>query len=93
MSKASDNLRDHQQQLDMDGVMVGVSRQAVEEVLAELAKLREALEYISNPIVAMQKEAEDKGYRINGAMVVSIANDANHLKDIARKALLESSDE
>lgn len=49
---AADVLHDHQQQLDMDGVMVGVSRQAVDEVLAELATLRaenelmrEALEY------------------------------------------------
>lgn len=31
---ALDQLRNHQKQLDMDGVMVGVSRQALEEVLA-----------------------------------------------------------
>ncbi len=37
---AVDVLRDHQQQLDMDGVMVGVSRQAIDEVLTELATLR-----------------------------------------------------
>lgn len=43
MSKATDHLRDHQQQLDEDGVMVGVSRQAVVETLAEIEQLREAL--------------------------------------------------
>ena len=32
---AVDVLRDHQQQLDMDGVMVGVSRQAIDEVLID----------------------------------------------------------
>lgn len=43
MSKVTDNLRDHQRQLDEDGVMVGVSRQAVVETLAEIEQLREAL--------------------------------------------------
>lgn len=43
MSKATDNLRDHQQQLDEYGVMVGVSRQAIEEVLAEHAVMLAAL--------------------------------------------------
>lgn len=32
-------LRDHQQQLDQDGVVVGVSRQALDEVLAAFALL------------------------------------------------------
>lgn len=31
------NLREHQQQLDIDGIFVGVSRQALEEVLAFVA--------------------------------------------------------
>ena len=43
MSEASENLRYHQKQLDEDGVMVGVSRQAVEETLLELMQLREAV--------------------------------------------------
>jgi len=34
---AIDQLRNHQTQLDMDGVMVGVSRQAIDEVLTYLA--------------------------------------------------------
>lgn len=36
-------LRDGQEQLDQDGVMVGVSRQAVDEVLAYLANLERSL--------------------------------------------------
>jgi|SRR5580704_5704731 hypothetical protein len=35
-------LRDHQQQLDADGVMVGVSREAIDVVLSALARAREA---------------------------------------------------
>ena len=44
MTAAEQNLRACQKQLDMDGVMVGVSRQALEETLAELdaSRAREA---------------------------------------------------
>lgn len=40
---AVDVLRDHQHQLDADGVMVGVSRQAIDEVLAERETLLTAV--------------------------------------------------
>ena len=45
MSEAEENLRKHQNQLDPEGIMIGVSRQALTEVLSELseAKAREAL--------------------------------------------------
>jgi len=50
MREAIEQLTNHQQQLDQDGIMVGVSRQAVDEVLAslaardaEIARLREAV--------------------------------------------------
>lgn len=46
MTEAEKNLRENQKQLDADGVMVGVSRQAVHEVLAETARLRAAIEAI-----------------------------------------------
>lgn len=48
MTPAEQNLRDHQTQLDMDGVMVGVSRQAIDEVLAEIERLRHTLHEIVN---------------------------------------------
>lgn len=43
MSAATDNLRNYQQQLDMDGVIVGVSRQAVHETLEQYAEMLAAL--------------------------------------------------
>ena len=39
MIDAEKQLREHQTQLDVDGVMVGVSRQALDEVLARIAEL------------------------------------------------------
>lgn len=54
MTPAEQNLRDHQTQLDMDGVMVGVSRQAIDEVLAEIERLRAAL-----AIIAGEKPSPD----------------------------------
>lgn len=42
-SAAARNLRSRQRQLDMDGCEVGVSRQALEEVLTEYAGLLESL--------------------------------------------------
>lgn len=37
---ALENLKAHQRQLDADGVEVGVSRQALDEVIAEVGRLR-----------------------------------------------------
>jgi len=44
MSEAINQLKNHQQQLDADGVMVGVSRQALEEVLERIAALEKVAE-------------------------------------------------
>lgn len=43
-TEAEANLRECQQQLDFDGVMVGVSRQALNEVLDEITRLRKEVE-------------------------------------------------
>jgi hypothetical protein len=43
MIEAENQLLNHQRQLDADGCMVGVSRQAIDEVLAEIERLRAAL--------------------------------------------------
>lgn len=43
LTDAERSLREHQIQIDEDGIMCGVSRQALHEVLAELAALREKL--------------------------------------------------
>lgn len=42
-AKALEVLRDNQQQLDQDGIMVGVSRQAINETLTYIADLRTQL--------------------------------------------------
>lgn len=47
MSAASDNLRNNQKQLDADGCMVGVSRQAVGETLVEYDAMLGALKIIA----------------------------------------------
>ena len=44
MSMASHNLRTNQEQCDMDGCYVKVSRQAVEEVLEQYDGMRKALD-------------------------------------------------
>ena len=44
MSEASKQLQTHQEQLDADGCMVGVSRQAVEEVIDEWKEARDWLD-------------------------------------------------
>jgi len=61
MSAASKNLKAHQRQLDMDGCEVGVSRQAVEETLAEyadiLAALKAACGYLMNAKIDLETGA------------------------------------
>lgn len=42
-TEAAYQLENHQKQIDADGTMVGVSRQALDEVLVELKKLRKAV--------------------------------------------------
>jgi hypothetical protein len=48
MSEAEKNLRDSQRQLDMDGCMVGVSRQALDETLDEFTRLRDEVSTLQN---------------------------------------------
>jgi hypothetical protein len=43
MSNSSEHLANNQKQLDADGTMVGVSRQALDETLIELAQQAEQL--------------------------------------------------
>lgn len=69
MSAASQNLRDHQEQADMDGCMVKVSRQAVEETLAQHEAMLGALLLLTgNPHINLGdciyqvREREGKGW-------------------------------
>lgn len=86
MSAAIEQLTNHQQQLDQDGIMVGVSRQAVDEVLAalaardaEIAWLREALAFYAKD----HKRPNEGPWGVN----------SRDFGDIARAALKASHDD
>jgi len=89
MSEAEKQLREHQQQLDADGVMVGVSRQALVEFMAENKALREELqaevarldEIVCNDLTIITRlEAENKD--LDAALVQSVINDAQRLRQL-----------
>lgn len=46
MNDAIKNLKEHQQQIDADGCMVGVSRQALDETLTLVEEMAGALNFI-----------------------------------------------
>lgn len=50
MSAATENMRNNQEQADRDGIMVKVSRQAVDETLAEYDAMLDALKIAENVI-------------------------------------------
>lgn len=56
------------------------------ESQAREAKLREGLGDVDNPINAMHRDLQE-GYQLDGHMALRFANDPEHLKRIARKAL------
>jgi hypothetical protein len=62
------NLQEYQKQLDMDGVMVGVSRQALDEVLA----------YVTRPAAAHSEELRRVGELIEEILY---SHDASHKGD------------
>lgn len=51
-----------------------------------IAKLEQALKDIVAPIAAMRRNLPE-GAKLNGGAAVSLSNDANYLREIARKAL------
>lgn len=53
---------------------------------AEVARLRQALRDIADPISAWQRDLEE-GYTLDGAMCVHLANDPETYKRMAREAL------
>jgi len=73
----------------MEGLRVLAPR--IAELEAEVARLREALGDIVNPLAAMQRRAEVEGCRLSG-MAYSIATDLGFVQNIARTALGASHD-
>lgn len=49
--------------------------------------LERTLAKIANPIPAMQEEADDIGAKLNGQMAVTLANDPEYLRKLAKDAL------
>jgi hypothetical protein len=47
----------------------------------------EALEYLSNPLGGMIKEADAEGYKLEGHAAVALSNDVSFLKNRAKQAL------
>lgn len=62
MSKALEALKNYEQ-ADMDGTMVRVSRQAVDEVVAEYSELMEALKECRTDLLITANNAEDAAKR------------------------------
>lgn len=50
-------------------------------------RLAEALDRLARPVWWMQEDQKRKTGRINGAMALSLSEDAEYLKGIARQAL------
>ena len=51
---------------------------------------RQALEAIANPLIHLQRKADESGARLNGMGALALCNDPNYLRGIARKALEEA---
>ncbi|MEY9506939.1 hypothetical protein ABIE87_006497 [Bradyrhizobium diazoefficiens] len=57
MAAAVENLARHQEQCDMDGVMVKVSRQALDEVLSGVEAINSFACAVSRPVLLRDEEA------------------------------------
>lgn len=62
--------------------------------LREVVRLREALAYITDPIAAAKRIVEESngGLKLDAHMAIALSESANHLKEIARKALEANND-
>ena len=56
---------------------------------AEIERLREALVIIANPLADFKRQAEKDGDHLS-PLAISIANDPEYLKEVARTALKEA---
>lgn len=59
---------------------------AKEELEKEIERLKGLLEEIANPIAAMRKSLME-GEGLNGVYAIALSNDANYLKEIAKRGL------
>lgn len=59
----------------------------VADAIAEIERLRAALQRIADPIQYLQEYAKERGREVNGRMAVHIASDPNWMKNEAAMAL------
>ena len=63
--------------------------ETISRLHSEIARLREALEDVVNPLGNLKRYADKEGSQLNG-MAYSIANDLSFVQELARKALKET---
>jgi len=84
MSVALENLRNHQEQADMDGCMVKVSRQVIEETLAEYDQMRDEIE-------RLRKERDELYGYVNGLLgLLQLVRGRDDMPDEISEALRTS---
>lgn len=59
----------------------------LEAAVAEIRRLREALEHIANPVKAFQDYADKEGRVLDGAMALRLRDDGGYLSGVAKDAL------
>ena len=67
--------------------IIGAYEDQIRCLQAENDIMTAALKKILQPIKAMQKEAKEQGYQLNGGMAVALAADPNWYQEVAKKAL------
>ena len=70
-----------------DSVHVPRMGELAEMMANEIMRLRKVLETIVDPIKFLRIEAEEEGLKINGMMASMLSDDANYLKELAKKGL------
>lgn len=88
---ASDVLRDHQKQIDVDGTLVGISRQAIDEVLDELATLKAGVEKQKEDATVWALACNEKQTELTTLKAERFAGFPN--VDAMRACMIETSDE
>ena len=72
----------------VDNLFTGwVCAECYKELKRENERLEKALRKIAFPIVALQKEAEETGVKLDGGAASRLSDDASWLKSIAEQAM------
>jgi hypothetical protein len=80
-------LLDEIEKLDAARALFSMSQQTVRGLQERIEKLEAALREIDDPISFMRRRAKAEGGVLNGQMAITLSQDHNFLKSIAREAL------